>query len=128
MSQGFVLSEKRNLERRELIYYLKVRDLSTDKELGRMVDIHREGILVMGSLKLPKDKEYSISIEMPKAMMEQGVKNVTAKAKVMWARPSQSTAFFENGVKFLEAGPEAQATIDKLIEFFALPSGTFSLS
>ncbi|MDR2406434.1 MAG: PilZ domain-containing protein [Deltaproteobacteria bacterium] len=128
MAQGIVLSEKRNLERRELIYYLKVRDLATDKELGRMVDIHRMGLLLMGDKKLTPDKEYTIAIEMPKAMMDQGIKNVTLKSKVMWARPSKTTSFSESGLQFVEPEAEAQRTIEKLIEFFALPNGTFNLS
>jgi hypothetical protein len=128
MAQGFVLSEKRNLERRELIYYLKVRDLATDKELGRMVDIHRQGLLLMGEKRLIPKTEYTISIEMPKAMMDQGIKNVTLKSKVMWARPSQTTTYSESGLQFLGADLDAQRTIDKLIEFFALPNGTFNLS
>jgi hypothetical protein len=128
MAQGFILSEKRNLERRELIYYLKVRDLATNKEIGRMVDIHSQGLLLMGDKKLQPKKEFTISIEMPKAMMDQGFKNVTLKAQVMWARPSLTTSFSENGLKFMEQNQEAQRTIEKLIEFFALPNGTFNLS
>jgi hypothetical protein len=123
-----ILSEKRGLERRELIYYLKVRDLGTGKELGRMVDIHQKGLLLMGSHSLPPDREFVISIEMPKAMMEQGIKNLTVKAKVMWTRPSQTTSFMENGLMFLESKEGVQGAIDRLIEFFALPNGTFNLS
>jgi hypothetical protein len=128
MSQGLILSEKRVLERRELIYYLRVRDTASGQELGRMVDIHQQGLLLMGVLSLEPEKEYSVAIEMPKAMMEQGIKNVTIKAQVMWTRPSQTTAFMENGLKFLEPSDEARKTIDRLIEFFALPNGTFNLS
>jgi hypothetical protein len=128
MAQGFVLSEKRRLERRELIYYLKVRDLATNKELGRMVDIHRQGLLLMGDKKLTPGKIHNISIEMPKAMMEQGIKNVNVKAVVMWARNSQSSPFMENGLEFQEPGLDTHRTIDKLIEFFALPNGTFNLT
>jgi hypothetical protein len=128
MAQGFVLSEKRNLERRELIYYLKVRDQSDNNELGRMVDIHRMGLLLMGTKKLPVGKELAISIEMPKAMMDQGIKNVSLKAKIMWAKPSQTVSYTEHGLQFIEPSEEAQNTIDKLIQFFGMPSGTFNLS
>jgi hypothetical protein len=123
-----VLSEKRGLERRELIYYLRVRDASNDQELGRMVDIHQKGLLVMGSRALIPERIYTISIEMPKAMMEQGINNVTSKAKVMWSRSSRTTSFLENGLMFIDPTPEAGRTIDRLIEFFALPNGTFNLT
>jgi hypothetical protein len=128
MSQGLVLTEKRGLERRELIYYLRVRDTATDQELGRMVDIHKNGLLVMGPRSLVPERVYSISIEMPKAMMEQGITNVTSKAKVMWSRASQTTSFLENGLMFIEPGLETGRTIERLIEFFSLPNGTFSLT
>jgi hypothetical protein len=128
MSHGIILSEKRELERRELIYYLKVRDQDSGKELGRMVDIHQKGLLLMGSKALIPDKEFNISIEMPKAMMEQGIKNVSVKAKVMWSRPSQTTSFMENGLMFMETKEDVQSAIDRLIVFFALPNGTFNIS
>ncbi|MDR2460651.1 MAG: PilZ domain-containing protein [Deltaproteobacteria bacterium] len=128
MSQGLILSEKRSLERRELIYYLRVRDLATGKDLGRMVDIHNNGLLIMGSISLPPEKVYNMSMEMPKAMMEQGINNVNIKAKVMWSRPSKTTNFMENGMKFIDPSEETRRSIDKLIEFFALPNGTFNLS
>ncbi|MDR1036156.1 MAG: hypothetical protein LBT40_06185 [Deltaproteobacteria bacterium] len=127
MSQGLVLSEKRGLERRELIYYLRVRDTSNDQELGRMVDIHLKGLLVMGPKALVPERVYSISLEMPKAMMEQGISNVSSMAKVMWSRASITTPFMENGLMFVDPGLEAGRTIERLIEFFALPNGTFSI-
>ncbi|MDR3155451.1 MAG: hypothetical protein LBW85_14590 [Deltaproteobacteria bacterium] len=128
MSQGLVLTEKRGLERRELIYYLRVRDSDTDEELGRMVDIHNKGLLIMGTKALVPERVYGISIEMPKAMMEQGINNVSSQAKVMWSRPSKTTSFLENGLMFIKPGLEASRTIDRLIEFFALPNGSFSIT
>lgn len=128
MSQGLILAEKRSLERRELIYYLRVRDVRTNKELGRMVDIHQKGLLLMGEKNLIKDREYTIAIEMPKAMTEQGIPNVTVAAKVMWARPSTTTSFLETGLMFLNLSPESVNTIERLIEFFAMPNGTFNLT
>jgi hypothetical protein len=128
MSQGMILSEKRLLERRELIYYLRVRDSSNNAELGRMVDIHRQGLLLMGDKKIPASHNYELAIEMPKAMRDQGIHNVIVNAQVMWARPSQTTSFLETGFMFLEPSPQAYRTIDRLIEFFAMPNGAFNLS
>jgi hypothetical protein len=128
MSQGLILSEKRTLERRELIYYLRVRDTRSNAELGRMVDIHQQGLLLMGEKRLPKDNEYQIAIEMPLAMAEQGIPNVLVGARVMWSRPSDITSFLETGLKFLNLSQESMNTIERLIGFFAMPNGTFNLS
>ncbi|MDR1051476.1 MAG: PilZ domain-containing protein [Deltaproteobacteria bacterium] len=120
MASSIILSEKRRLQRRELIYYLKVSELLTSSELGRLIDVHANGLLLIGSQGLTLNKEYLIGIELPRALADRGLPQVGAKAKCVWIKPSQTKPFTESGLMFLETSEEARRTIGMMIDLFAI--------
>lgn len=123
MAGPIVLSEKRNLPRRELIFYLKTTDLLTGQELGRMIDIHSEGLLLMSLKPLELGKEYMAGIELPKSLQASSTTHVGIKAKCVWLKRSRVAPYTEHGLKITEKTPESERTIDRLISLFALPDG-----
>ncbi|MDR1873138.1 MAG: PilZ domain-containing protein [Deltaproteobacteria bacterium] len=127
MAEGLLLTEKRELVRRELIYYLKVSDLLNSQELGRMVDIHAKGLLLMGTASLTIGRDYAISIELPKVLQEQGSPSISIQARAIWCRPSLTHPYLENGLMFIDPSQETQEAIENLIMIFALPEGTLKL-
>jgi hypothetical protein len=116
-----VLSEKRTLSRRELIFYLRTMELPSNQELGRMVDIHSQGLLLMSLNSLELGQEYSVGIELPKALQAQAATHVAIKAKCVWLKRSRVVPYFEHGLMITEMAPESERTIKMLIELFALP-------
>ncbi|MDR0356626.1 MAG: PilZ domain-containing protein [Deltaproteobacteria bacterium] len=121
MATSLLLSEKRRLLRRELIYYLKVNELLNNFELGRLVDIHTNGLLLIGKEPLELQKDYLIRIDLPVALADQGLDPIGIRAKCVWVRPSLAKPFMESGLMFLETSEEAKKTISLLINLFALP-------
>jgi hypothetical protein len=97
-----------------------------DQELGRMVDIHVQGLLLMGEKPLTEGKEYILSIEMPKALKEQGMEDAVVKGHLVWFRPSQTVPYVENGFEFTSISSESQKTLELLIDLFAMPSNSFN--
>ncbi|MDR2422782.1 MAG: PilZ domain-containing protein [Deltaproteobacteria bacterium] len=124
MAEGLLLTDKRELIRRELIYYLRVSDLLNSQEIGRMVDIHAKGLLLMGTMALTIGRDYLISLELPKVLQEQGSVNIAIKARAVWCRPSLTQPYLENGLMFVDPTQETQEAIENLIQLFALPDGT----
>jgi hypothetical protein len=124
-ANNMLICEKRELPRRELIYYLKVNDLLTSQELGRLVDIHTKGILLIGHDCLNIGQDYLISIEPPKILTDQGHVQIGTKARCVWVHPSQARPFNESGLMFQEMSDEARRSINLLIELFALPDFNF---
>ncbi|MDR2387963.1 MAG: PilZ domain-containing protein [Deltaproteobacteria bacterium] len=125
MAANILVNEKRTLARRELLYYLRVNELLNSKELGRLVDIHSRGLLLIGHDCLSVGQEYLISIEVPKVLSEQGYPPIGAKARCVWVQPSQARPFNESGLMFTETTEEAKSEIALLIDLFALPDVTF---
>ena len=123
MAEGLVLHEQRGLARRELIYYLKVVDRKTGLELGRMGDIHGEGMLLMSTGPLPVGTIYDLSLELPKALQaDTGQRSLDLRCEAMWTRrgPRAST-YHENGMRFIEVTGAQREIIGQLIDLFAMP-------
>ena len=123
MAGPLVLSEKRNLPRRELIFYLKTSDLLSGHELGRMIDIHSQGLLLMSLKPLELGREYMVGIELPKALQGQFNTHVGLKAKCVWLKRSRVVPYTEHGLMITEKTPDSERTIEMLINLFALPNG-----
>jgi len=122
MAEGLVLQEQRGLARRELIYYLKISDRKNGREIGRMGDIHGEGMLVMSEKPLPVGAVYNAALELPKALQTAGRKEVFLKFEVVWSRPGpKSGAYQENGARFVTPDQARQNAVNQLIELFAMP-------
>ena len=124
MAANILVSEKRTLARRELIYYLKIHDLHSSSELGRLVDIHTNGLLLIAPKCLEVSREYDLSVELPKVLSEQGFEPILVMANCVWVHPSQARPFNESGLMFTKTDNEARKTIQLLIDLFALPDVT----
>jgi len=122
MAEGLVLQEQRHLTRRELIYYLKVTDRKTGLEIGRMGDVHREGMLLMSPGPLKAGLIMDLSLELPKALQSIGHGELLFRGEVVWTRPGpKNNNYHENGLRFVEADEMQKMAVDKLIDLFAMP-------
>jgi len=125
MAEGLILKENRNLTRHELIYYLKVTDRLTGQEIGRLGDIHIEGMLLLTPEPLSGETVYeSLLLELPKAMAQaEGYSKVPIQAQVIWSKPGPPASnYYENGLRFLNLTGQAEKAIIQLTEIFAMPN------
>ncbi len=123
MAEGLVLNEQRNLTRRELIYYLKIIDRKSGKELGRLGDIHSEGMLVLGRPALVPGTVYDSLLELPRALQNKGAAELHLKFEAVWNRPGPKNGNFEeSGARFTAVSPDTQRMIEQLITLFAMPA------
>lgn len=127
MAEGLVLNEQRRLNRRELLYYLKIVDRASGLELGRMADIHAEGMLILGDRPLTKGAIYRSDLELPKTLAERsGRTSLAIDFESLWDRPGpKNSIYYENGVRFLNLDSPSRILIGQLIDLFAMPSGKF---
>lgn len=123
MAEGLVLQEQRTLTRRELIYYLKISDRRTGLEIGRLGDIHAEGMLVLNDRPLPQGRIFEAGLELPKAwQIAEGQKEMTLRFETLWSRPGpKNSTYHEIGTRFLDLDDSQRAAIAQLIVLFAMP-------
>ena len=123
MAEGLGRLENRNLVRHELIYYLKVTDRPTGQELGRLGDIHLEGMLLFTPEPLIEQAVYDLLLDLPKAMAaSEGFSALPILAQTLWNRPGPRLCnYYSNGLRFLSLNSQAQRVIRNLTEMFAMP-------
>jgi len=115
--------DNRNRVRHELVYYLKVTDRQTGLELGRLGDIHLEGMLLFTPEPLPEQTVYDLSLELPKVLaLSEGYSELLFQAQTLWNRPGPGLSnYCYNGFRFLGLDTPTQRVIRKLTEIFAMP-------
>jgi hypothetical protein len=124
MAEGLLRNENRTLIRHELIYYLKVTNRQTNLEMGRLGDIHIEGMLVFTPEDpLPEQTVYDLLLELPKALAEsEGYLELPILAQTLWNKPDPRLSnYYLNGLRFLSLTGQAQRVIRDLTEIFAMP-------
>ncbi len=122
MAEGLVLHEQRGLARRELVYYLKISDRKTGEEIGRMADLHTEGMLVLSEKPLVVGKIHNAALDLPKTLQGPGRKEIFLTFEVVWSRPGPKCGSYkENGVHFLALDQNQRQAVTQLIELFAMP-------
>ncbi len=117
------MAEQRRLQRRKLIYYLKITDQANGQELGRLGDIHQEGMLVMSPQPLPLEQIYQLALELPKSLVQEGCPStVLLSAQSLWRKPGpKGSGFHEHGLRFLDVSERQAELIQRLIDLFAMP-------
>ncbi len=122
MAEGMILREQRNLQRRELIYYLKITDRRTGQVLGHLGDLHAEGMLIMSSKPLPVGAKYQAQLELPKTQQDKDFKSLDLILEILWSRPGpKASIYHENGARLLELDSSLAKHIEDLVFIFAMP-------
>lgn len=107
----------RKEDRRHLIYYLKIEDKDSGELVGRVVDITRDGVLVIGKERLEENKEIHVKIELGSELFQtmNGHLNVTLIPR--WSKQDINPNYFVNGCSFENHNDSDRMLVSKLIDF-----------
>jgi hypothetical protein len=114
-------AEKRSLQRRHLLYYLRMWDASHNKLLGHLADVSLEGFLLVGEEKIEIDREISFEMKLPANYGEEGdaeikTESLFFKAISCWSSNDVNELFFDTGFKYTEISDETRERIQNIIE------------
>ncbi len=109
-------SNKRRLARHDIEDGVVVKDEVTAVIVGRLVNIHAEGLMVMGDVALVPENLYQLSLFLPKEIG--GHRYVGLGVDCLWVRDSgsESSPVFWSGCQIIDCSDEARAVINGLIE------------
>ena len=105
--------ELRRTERKQLKRFLTVLDGSSNKALGRLVDISDTGLMLISSAPVAVDKHFLLDIQIPRQS-----KNLSLKlqASCVWSRQSSSNQGHHGcGMRFDALSPEQLHLLNRLI-------------
>ena len=98
------MEDKRKLKRRELVYHLKLYDVETGEVIGRVVDIHAEGLKISGNRKFDAGQRLECAIELPKEIF--GRQKIRFGAAVLWCKPDLNPDLTATGMQFVTIASE----------------------
>lgn len=115
MGEGAQLvSQRRNLERRHLIFYLKVQDVKEDKLLGFLVDMSPGGFMLMSDEPLPEGKQFQVRFLLP----DHGQYGIPFEvgATCMWCRQGPNLNIFDSGFRMDEPAEKVRESLKLVLE------------
>ena len=105
--------EKRETRRRHLIYYPRVIDRSCSTELGHLVDLTHDGIMLMSREPLALDEVYDLRVVLPEALGDQT--ELEFRARVRWSSVDVNDDYFDTGLQLIDADEDHVARVRRLV-------------
>ena len=113
---GPMNNEKRKLQRRHLIYYLRTYNAETGQLLGHLVDITSEGIMLISEEPIEIDRPYQLHMLLPADVFDRS--ELSFNARAIWRSKDVNEDFYDTGFKFLDITPAEQDIIEYMIEVY----------
>ena len=110
-------TENRTVERRRLVFYLRVFDQDSRQIIGHLTDISTAGIMLVSKRKIKKDTVYNARLILPKEVS--GRTELQLKISCIWCRPDPIPEFHVAGFQFVEIDLEQKKLIDALTREFS---------
>ncbi len=109
-------SDNRMGARRKLYFYLKVLDQNTCEEVGRLVDIHFAGMLLISEQELEVDKQLDLRVMIDDVHLEHSPGKLDVQVLTRWSKQDVNPAYFVTGVQFVNVTPNQERLIGELIQ------------
>ncbi|UTA47493.1 PilZ domain-containing protein [Simiduia sp. 21SJ11W-1] len=110
-------SNQRKLKRHDIAEPLDIWDAQTDEHLGRLVNIHAEGLMMIGKVELAEDKLYQLRLTLPQNLASTG--ELALGVDCLWVRSAEAgedgAAGFWAGCQIIDASPKALDIIALLV-------------
>lgn len=106
---------RRRIERRSLDAHVRIVDMQTDDALGVLVNIHHEGLMVMGAKSLEVDRVYQIEL-LPAGDAEK-IGGIQIGVDCVWSTAGEESSWA--GCRIIDCSEQAKNQIDNLVEEFA---------
>ncbi len=108
---------RRQVDRRYLVFYLRIFDGMSSKILGHLVDISDQGLLLICDTPVPPNEDYRLRMRLPAQMKDRNEIVFTATSR--WCRSDVNPDFFLAGFQMHDLEPSVRELIAALIRDFS---------
>lgn len=108
---------KRQTERKYLVFYLRVYDGISPLVLGHLVNISSEGVMLLSDDVIPIDTEYRLRMRFPSEVTDRG--DIVFSATSKWCEKDNNPDFYLTGFKTHGLSAEEKNDILCLIDDFS---------
>jgi hypothetical protein len=111
------MTENRTVDRRHLVFYLRVFDQATPQILGHLTDISTAGLMLVSERRIDPGTVFQARLILPKEVM--GRTELPLKITCCWCHPDTMPEFHAAGFQFEEISLSQKKLIDALITEFS---------
>ncbi|MDQ2076303.1 PilZ domain-containing protein [Marinimicrobium sp. ABcell2] len=115
-----IIKQQRGLERYGVTDAVDVYDSLRDVYLGRLVNIHRRGIMLMGDQRLEEDKLYKLDLHLPQPL--NGHNTIQLGVDCLWTRNADHNGKHWAGFAIIDLSPQSAEDVDALIAALDQPA------
>ncbi len=109
----------RELERHTIHGTVEVFDHLRDLYVGRLVNIHEQGLMVVGDIALEEDRLYTLDLRVPNPINGQQV--IQLGVDCLWARDADLSGKHWMGFSIIDVSPQSSETIRALVDMLGEP-------
>lgn len=114
MSDISASDNDRMLHRHTLSADVDVYDSLRDVYLGRLVNIHTQGLMIVGDVPLEEDRLYELDMHLPS--LDNTKKVLRLGVDCLWTRAADQSGKHWTGFSIIDSSPQAAEEIHRLIE------------
>jgi len=109
------MQERRKVQRKNLMAYTQVFDLTGGYLLGYLGDLHLSGAMVIGNKEMAENTEITLAVELPD-LPDISMTRITIPVRVAWCQQDISPDFFNVGFEFKEVTPAQNKAIEAIVK------------
>ena len=113
-AQAITDDDRRSIQRRHLIYYLRIWDLKTDQLLGHIVDINTDGFMLISEKPIEPNQTFDLEIHWNSP--EDKEIRIKFQAISRWSNNDVNPAFFDTGFELIETAEDVLEPIREMIK------------
>ncbi|MDX1692703.1 MAG: PilZ domain-containing protein [Ketobacteraceae bacterium] len=107
-------TNQRKVDRRHLIYYLRVFNKQDNELLGNLVDISTRGIMLVSDSPIPVNKRFQLKMVLPETIS--GSREVEFEAESRWCQNDANKDFYDTGFELIDPTNKFLEAVDKLVD------------
>jgi len=104
---------QRRLSRRAIQQRITIIDVMTEQVLGRLVNIHREGFMLVGARPVAVDSLYQLSLRL--SVPVNGQSQIAVGGDCLWARTDDGSSQYWAGFHIIDISAQGLELIDLLV-------------
>jgi hypothetical protein len=108
--------ELRKIDRKYLVFYLRIFDGMSNKILGYLVDISANGLQLIGDFPVEINENYRLRMRLPTMMKERH--EILFNATSRWCKNDDNPDFYVSGFQMHDLKPQKTELIKNLIQDF----------
>ncbi|MDK9705941.1 MAG: PilZ domain-containing protein [Desulforhopalus sp.] len=113
--------ELRQVDRRYLVFYLRIYDGMSNKIIGHLVDLSEKGMMLISDHPVPVNEDYRLRMRLPAQMKDRG--EIVLAATSRWCKSDENPDFYLVGFQMHDLEPPARNLISTLLRDFGYIEG-----